>query len=94
MKNIGKNTYEELKKYSEDNKRYVHGHNLKAMAQEVGIEHQYQLKKIRLSDGGGEVSSERYNELWRYGASVEDESEENKEEKTLIKIANWIEQRI
>lgn len=94
MKKIGKNTYEELKKYSEENKRYVHGHNLKAMAQEIGIEHQYQLKKIRLSNGGGDVSSERYNELWRYGASIEDEDEETTAEITLVRIADWIEKRL
>lgn len=94
MKNIGKNTYEELKKYSEDNSRRVHGHDLKAMTQEVGIEHEYPLKKIRLAKDGGDVTSDCFNELWRYGASIEDENEETKAEDTLRGIAEWIEKRL
>ena len=90
---IGKNTDEELKKYSEDNQKGVHGHDLKAMTKEVGIEHKYPLKGIHLKEGQV-VTSERYNELWRYGASVMDEKEEIKTEKTLQGIAQWIEQRL
>ena len=93
MKEIGKNTYEELKKYSEDNQKGVHGHDLKAMTKEVGIEHKYPLKGIHLKEGQV-VTSERYNELWRYGASVMDVKEEIKTEKTLQGIAQWIEQRL
>lgn len=94
MKNIGKNTYEELKKYSEDNQKRVHGHDLKAMTQEIGIEYEYPLKRIRLSKAGGDIPPDRYNELWRYGASIEDEAEEIKEEETLLGIAEWIEKRL
>lgn len=94
MKEIGKNTYEELRKYSEDNQKRVHGHDLKAMTQEIGIEQKYPLKKIRLAKEGQDVTPDRYNELWRYGASVADEEEEIKEEKTLQRIAEWIEQRL
>ncbi len=93
MKNTGKNTYEELRKYSEEQGKRIHGHDLKAMTQEVGIEHQYPLKRIRI-EKEGPCGPERYNELWRYGASVEDEEEEIKAEKTLEKIAEWIEQRL
>ena len=93
MKNIGKNTYEELRKYSEEQGKRVHGHDLKAMTQEVGIEHQYPLKRIRLAKEGS-CAPERYNELWRYGAAIEDEEEEIKAENTLEKIAEWIEQRL
>lgn len=93
MKNIGKNTYEELRKYSEEQGKRVHGHDLKAMTQEVGIEHQYPLKRIRLAKEGS-CAPERYNELWRYGAAIEDEEEEIKTENTLEKIAEWIEQRL
>ena len=94
MKEIGKNTYEELKKYSEENQKHIHGHDLKAMTQEMGIEHKYPLKRIRLAKEGQDVGSDRYNELWRYGAPVMDEDEEKRAEKTLLGIAEWIEQRL
>ena len=93
MKNIGKNTYEELKKYSEEQGKRIHGHDLKAMAQEMGIEHKYSLRRIHLAKEG-ECAPDRYNELWRYGATVADEEEEIKAEKTLLWIAEWIEQRL
>ena len=32
----------------------------------------------------------RFNELWRYGAAVADIEEEEKAEKVLVKIAEWI----
>ena len=94
MKNIGKNTYEELRKYSEDNQKRIHGHDLKAMTQEVGIEHKYPLKRIRLAKGGGVVTPDRYNELWRYGAATESDDEEIKAEAVLRGIADWIEMRL
>ena len=93
LKDIGKNTYEELYKYSEENGKHVHGHNLKEMTREVGIEHKYPLKKIRLA-AGQDIMSEHFNELWRYGASVADEEEELKAEKMLQKIAEYIGQRL
>lgn len=93
MKNIGRDTYEELKKYSEEQGKHIHGHDLKAMTEEVGIEHKYPLKRIRLIKGG-QCTPERYNELWRYGASVEDEEEEMKAEKMLEGIAEWVAQRL
>ncbi len=94
MKEIGKNTYEELKEYSEACQKHVHGHDLKAMTREMGIEHKYPLKRIRLAGEGQDVPPERYNELWRYGASVMEEDEEKRAEKTLRAIAEWIEQRL
>lgn len=36
----------------------------------------------------------KYNELWRYGAHIENEEEEQREEKTLVQIAEWLLQRI
>lgn len=94
MKDIGYNTYEQLKKYSEEHGKRIHGHDLKAMTQEIGIEHKYPLKRIRLAKEGQDCTPDRYNELWRYGAATEDEEEEAKAEKTLERIAIWIEQRL
>lgn len=93
LKEIGKNTYEELKSYYEINGKKVPGHDLKAMTKEVGIENSLPLKKIKLKDGGF-VPPGKYNELWRYGADIEDEEEEQSEEKTLVRIAEWLLQRI
>ena len=44
--------------------------------------------------GGGSVLPGKYNELWRYGAGIEDVKEEQSEEKTLVRIAEWLLQRI
>ncbi len=93
MKTYAINTYEGLKKHSEDYGKRVHGHDLKAMTKEVGIAEQFPLKKIHLSQGG-RVLPDRYNELWRYGASVVDSREEEDEEKVLQRIAEWIGKRI
>lgn len=93
MKNIGKNTYEELRMYSEEQGKHIHGHDLKTMMQEIGIEHKYPLKRICLAKEG-QCAPERYNELWRYGAGVEDAEEEVKAEKILEKVAEWIGQRL
>ena len=93
MKEIGKNTYEELRMYSEEQGKHIHGHDLKAMMQEIGIEHKYPLKRICLAKEG-QCAPERYNELWRYGAGVEDAEEEVKAEKILEKVAEWIGQRL
>lgn len=93
LKKIGKNTYEDLKFYYEINGKKVPGHDLKAMTKEVGIETRFPLKKIQLK-GGGFILSGKYNELWRYGAHIENEEEEQREEKTLVQIAEWLLQRI
>lgn len=93
LKQIGKNTYEDLKSYYEINGRKVPGHDLKAMTKEVGIETRFPLKKIQLKSGGF-VLPGKYNELWRYGAGIENVEEEQNEEKTLVRIAEWLLQRI
>lgn len=54
----------------------------------------YFLKAIQITDKGGSVSADRFNELWRYGAGVCDSEEEIKAEKTLQNIADWIAKRV
>ena len=93
LKEIGKNTYEDLKSYYEISGKKAPGHDLKAMTKEVGIEISFPLKQIPLK-AGGSVLPAKYNELWRYGADVEDEEAEQREEKTLARIAEWLLQRM
>lgn len=93
LKNIGKNTYEELSEYYQTNGKRMPGHNIKEMTKEVGIETAFSLKSIQLARGG-RIMSEKYNELWRYGASISNLQEEEREEQTLIDIAEWLRQRI
>ena len=93
LKNIGKNTYEDLKSYYEKNGKKAFGHDLKALTKEVGIESSFPLKRIQLKSGGF-VLPRKYNELWRYGAGIENAEEEQSEEKTLVRIAEWLLQRI
>ena len=59
----------------------------------MGIESCFPLKQIRLK-GGGSVLPGKYNELWRYGAGIEDVEEEKREEKTLVQIAEWLLKRM
>lgn len=89
LKNIGKNTYEELKLYSQNKGKQLAGHNISAMLQEMGLDKHYHLKSIRLKQGGM-ASVERFNEMWRYGAKLQDETEEQKAEKVLKEIAERI----
>ena len=91
----GNNTYNELENYCQCNggKRLA-GHDIKAMIKEVNPRNEYILKNIRLKNSGGSVPPSRYNELWRYGAEVEDLDQEETTEKTLIRIAEWIKTRI
>ena len=57
------------------------------MTKEVGIETRFPLKKIQLK-GGGFILPGKYNELWRYGAHIENEEEEQREEKLWFKLRN------
>lgn len=93
LKNIGKNTYQEMQEYYALCGKKMHGHDLKEMTREVGIETAYPLKSIQL-EGSRKIKPKQYNELWRYGAATQDEAEERREEKTLLRIADWIRQRI
>ena len=93
LKKIGKNTYKDLKSYYEKIGKKAPEHDLKAMTKEVGIENSFPLKQIQLK-GGGSVLLGKYNELWRYGAGIEDIEEEKREEKTLVQIAEWLLKRI
>lgn len=92
LKQIGKNTYEDLQQYKDSIHKDVAGHNLKELTKEIGIESAYPLKSIKLKKGS--VQPRQYNELWRYGVTVENEEDAQREEKTLYDIALWIKQRI
>ena len=82
-----------MKSYYEKIGKKAPEHDLKAMTKEVGIENSFPLKQIQLK-GGGSVLPGKYNELWRYGAGIEDIEEEKREEKTLVQIAEWLLKRM
>ena len=95
MKETGNDTYEELETYCETNGKYnITGHDIKAMLKEVNPRNEFVLKNISLEKGGGSVPPMRFNELWRYGAAVADMEEEERTEKVLAKIAEWIKTRL
>lgn len=95
MKEIGKNTYDELDNYCKCNGgKKLSGHDIKEMIKEVNPHNSFILKDIYLKNTGGSVPPCRYNELWRYGAEVADEKQEEAAERTLKKIAEWIKTRI
>ena len=91
MKENGNNTYEEMAKCCD---KSVTGHNIKAMLKQINPRNEFILKNISLENSGGSVPPEKFNELWRYGVTVEDTEEEEKAEKVLIKIAEWINTRL
>lgn len=89
MKDLGNNTYEEFVKCCGTERKDLTGHNITAMLKRLNPQYSYCLRNIRLKRGGY-APPEKFNELWRYGAASEDGEEEEKAEKTLEKIAEWI----
>ncbi len=89
MKDFGNNTYEEFVKCCGTERKDLTGHNITAMLKKLNPQNSYCLRNIRLKRGGY-APPEKFNELWRYGAASEDGEEEEKAEKTLEKIAEWI----
>ncbi len=88
MKDLGNNTYEEFVQCCGREKNLT-GHNISAMLKKLNPHSSYCLRNIHLKRGGC-VPPEKFNELWRYGAETEDGDEEEKVEKTLARIAEWI----
>ncbi len=89
MKDLGNNTYEEFVQCCGREKKDLTGHNISAMLKKLNPHSSYCLRNIHLKRGGC-VPPEKFNELWRYGAETEDGDEEEKVEKTLARIAEWI----
>lgn len=89
MKDMGKNTYDEFVECCGNEKSELKGHNIKAMMRELNPRNDYCLRNIPLKRGGSALPKQ-FNELWRYGAASDDEEAEEKAEKTLVKIAEWI----
>lgn len=96
MKENGHNTYEDLERYCSCNadKRNLAGHDIKAMLKEVNPSNEFVLNNIELKKGGGSVQPRKFNELWRYGAETADIRQEEDAEKTLVKIAEWLNTRV
>ncbi len=63
------------------------------MILELDDRKQFILNSISLKTGK-KVRAGHWNELWRYGASVEDKKEEEKAGKTLGRIAEWIDRKL
>lgn len=93
MKDMGNNTYEEFAECCGSEKSELKGHNISAMLKELNPQNDYCLRSITLKRGGS-VPPKQFNELWRYGAALADGEEEEKAEKTLVKIAEWIDTRL
>ncbi len=94
MKNENLSDYNALQKYAiNTGKKEIARHNVKAMLIDCNLEGRYILKDIPLSKGG-KVSSDEFNQVWRYGASVADEEIGNKNEKVLRQIMECLLKRI
>ncbi|MCI9230211.1 MAG: hypothetical protein HFH96_03735 [Lachnospiraceae bacterium] len=89
MKELGNNTYDEFVECCGSENKKLTGHNISAMLKRLNPHNSYCLRNIHLKRGGF-APPEKFNELWRYGAALEDVNEEEKAEKTLAKIAEWI----
>lgn len=94
MKDESLPDYNSLQKYATNiHRKEIAGHNIKVMLINRNLERDYILKDIRLAKGG-KVSSDEFNQVWRYGAGVIDEEEGNKNEKTLRRIMEYLLKRI
>ena len=93
MKDLGKDTYEEFVECCGSEKKKLTGHNISEMLKELNPLSSYCLKRIPLKRGGY-APPEKFNELWRYGAALADGDEEEKAEKVLAGIAEWIHTRL
>ena len=94
MKNEELADYNALQKYAANIRRKeISGHNIKAMLIHRNLDRDYILKDIKLAKGG-KASSDELNQVWRYGAVVSEEEEENKNEKTLRRIMEYLLKRI
>lgn len=94
MKDEELSDYNALQKYATNIRRKeISGHNIKAMLIYRNLDRDYILKDIRLKKGR-KASSDEYNQVWRYGAVVAEVEEENKNEKTLRRIMEYLLKRI
>lgn len=94
MKDENLADYDALQKYAANiSRKEIAGHNIKAMLINRNLEGKYILKDIRLAKGG-KVSSNEFNQVWRYGAGVLDEEEGVKNEKILRNIVEYLLKRI
>lgn len=94
MKDENLADYDALRKYAANiSRKEIAGHNIKAMLINRNLEGKYILKDIRLAKGG-KVSSNEFNQVWRYGAGVLDEEEGVKNEKILRNIVEYLLKRI
>lgn len=94
MKNENLGDYDALQRYAKNTARKgIAGHNIKDMLIDCNLEGTYILKDIPLAKGG-RVSSDEFNQVWRYGAAVADEDAENKNEKVMRKIVEYLLKRI
>lgn len=86
--------YDALRKYAESKgKKEIAGHNIKAMLIFQELDKKFILKDINLLKGG-KVPPAEFNQVWRYGANVLDESENDRNEKVLKQIVVYLLQRI
>lgn len=94
MKNENLADYNALHKYAENiGRKEIAGHGIKEMLINCNLEGRYIVKDMPL-EKGGRVSSGEFNQVWRYGAGVADEEAENKNEKVLRQIMEYLLKRI
>ncbi len=94
MKNENLPDYKALQKYATNiGRKEMAGHDIKAMLIKCNLEGRYILKDIPLIKGG-KVSPNEFNQVWRYGAGAADEEVENKNEKVLKQIMEYLLKRI
>lgn len=86
--------YDALLKYASDiGKKEITGHNIKAMLIYQELDKKFILKDISLLKGG-KVPPAEFNQVWRYGANILDEKENDRNEKVLQQIVVYLLQRI
>ena len=95
LNKIQKNTTNDLEKHPDYSYLEKHGHDIRNLIKSVnlGDEANYQLKSFVLQRYG-KIEPDQLHQIWRYGIETKDLDYENKSEKVLQNIANWLESHI
>ena len=93
MKEQMLNDYNELEKYSKKNQLDIAGHNIRNMLKNRGLHEKFRLKDLKTLQGT-KVPPKEYNQFWRYDAQSGDLELENKMEKVLKNIADYLSERL
>jgi len=93
LNRMQKNSTEELEDYQGYNN--PDGHDIRELIKiaHIGDQENFQLKTF-ISQKIGKIEPKQLHQIWRYGIETNDSDNENRSEKILQNVANWLNSRI